>query len=444
MKKIAVASLAVLAMGQTHAQTLEERIEALEYQSYENFFKMSGQMEMRYDYVNRDNKQDYTIIDTAKGSAKTIEEGTDSSKFARMYLNLDMESRPSDRLTFYGRLSMAKYLGEISSQGSDPNSGVFTDLSAGANASDSSVWVERAFANYAISDSLTFTFGRLPTIDGAPMHHHRNQPMAGSYPILAFSAIFDGMALTKTHGNHTFRAIYTPFSTPNYGDSISRNNNSSGDKLERTTDNYALMYEYQKDVSWARNVHVIAMHNMVNKMPLYLDLNADGNTNSDLELTLNRTSLYAEALDVAGSGFDVAVHGMVSSTKSEGGAGTLGGWLTADDSDTNTGSAYGALVKYNFKNGFMKNSALGVEHFVGNRGAFLYDSANVDPVSMYTTYGNATRVFYAKDFEGGLKWTAQYMRQQQDYTYQAYGIIGEEVETDRQIDFVSTSFIVNF
>lgn len=479
MKKIAIAGISALMMTQGHAQSLEERVEALEYQSYENFFKVRGSLEMRFDFVSRDNKDTYTTVSdpgkfaeavvavaalanvngtTAQGlvagtacgadisgtgvireDCNTVDEGKDNSRVGRVFLNLDMESNPSDKLSFYGRLSMAKNLSVISSTGGNPDDAAFSDLSAGATASDSSIWVERAFANYQVNDDLTFTFGRLPTIDGAPQHHHTDEPMAGNYPILAFSGIFDGMALTQNFGKHTARVVYSPFSSVNFNDGISQIQDPNGDKISRMEDAYALMYEYSNaDFDFARKVNVIAMHNMVGNMPIL---------GTDLKLGIQRTSIYAEALDIANSGFTLAVHGMSSITESEGAiSSALGveGWLTDEQDDKTTGTAYGILGKYNFRNGFMKGSSIGAEYFHGDKGAFLYDSANVDPVSMYTTFGDAYRVFYTKNFEGGLKWNVQYMNQQQDYTYEYVGLIGDLQEIDRNTSFISTSFIANF
>lgn len=477
MKKLlTTTTMSMLVVAGAQAQTLEERVEALEYKSYENFLKVSGELEMRFDSVNRNNKEGYTYItdattygtdlatanassaigtflgtacgddwrssttDNSKDGCVTLgDDQKDNATYARMFMNLNIESNPSNRLTFYGRLSMAKYLSEISSTGNRPNEAAFSDLSAGANADRANLWVERAFANYKMNDTTTLTFGRLPTIDGAPLHHHRNQPMTGSYPIMAFSASFDGIAVTKNIGqSHVARVIYSPFSTPNYSDSISKQTNSDGDRVPRLADAFAAMYEYNTQVSFARKLHVIAMHNSIGSMPI---------AGTNLTLGLQRTAFYAELLGIAGSNFSVAVHGMSSTTQSDGsviGLTGSGGWLTTEDDDKNTGSASGALVKYNFDSGFMKGSSLGVEFFTGSKGAFLYDPANNDPVSMYTTYGSAYRVFYAKDFEGGLKWIAQYMNQQQDYTYAYVGLIGDEIEIDRNTSFVSTSLIANF
>ncbi|MCO4753263.1 MAG: DUF3373 family protein [Bacteriovoracaceae bacterium] len=480
MKKLLTSALCILTVGQANAQSLEDRVEALEFQSYENFFKVSGSLEMRFDNASREINKGYrTYTDVsayadAFGQVAAIDPGqlgafaaagcgesvtvgaapvkkagcvdheagdSSSNSYARLFFNLDMESNPTDKLSFYGRLSMAKYLTTVSSTGS--TDGSFSDFSAGATASDSSVWVERAFANYAISDTLTFTFGRMPTIDGAPTHHHTNEPMKGNYPILAFSAIFDGMALTKTYGKHTFRGIYSPFSTPNYNDTFTAQTDADGNEVNRTEDVYTAMYEYRSKVDFARQIHVIGMYSQFDNMPIAGESN-------NLKLGVQRATVYAEASDIGNSGLDIAVHGMTSKTKSEGslvpaslGIGTLG-WLSDEESSEKDGVAYGILAKYNFNSGFMKGSSLGAEYFHGDKDAFLYDSGNVDPVSMYTTYGNAYRVFYTKDLAGGLKWNLQYLNQQQDYHYPVNGLIGARTEIDNKVSFVSTSFIANF
>ncbi len=150
MKKLlTTTTMSMLVVAGAQAQTLEERVEALEYKSYENFLKVSGELEMRFDSVNRNNKEGYTYITdataygtdlgTAAASSATAtflgtecgenwttnnskdgcvtlgDDQKDNATYARMFMNLNIESNPSNRLTFFGRLSMAKYLSEISS-----------------------------------------------------------------------------------------------------------------------------------------------------------------------------------------------------------------------------------------------------------------------------------------------------------------------------------------
>src|SRR5690606_17463549 len=108
-----------------------------------------------------------------------------------------------------------------------PQSEVFASGSEGQMPTDSSaLFLERAFMNYSITDSLVFTMGRLPTIDGPNKHIALNQQLMGNYPTLAYSAILDGFGLTKSYNLEDSRvlrlkAIYTP------GQSIDNNGPSS-------------------------------------------------------------------------------------------------------------------------------------------------------------------------------------------------------------------------
>ena len=218
MKKLFVLGLGSLFALSANAQSLEERVEALEFQSYGNFFKMSGQLEMRWDVANREVKDGYqslTNLATYNASAtaaivadggtpgakyvawaatdcgEAVATGTktkdgcatykdgqkDSATLGQLFLRLNMESKPSDRLSFYGRLSMAKYMTMTSESGIAAKTGdAFYDFSAGTSPRDASIWVERAFANYKTSNNGVFTFGRLPTINGAPISIFLSSP----------------------------------------------------------------------------------------------------------------------------------------------------------------------------------------------------------------------------------------------------------------------------
>lgn len=436
MKKLLALGMGtVFAASGAFAQTLEERVEALEFQSYEKFFNWSGQLEMRWDAINRDNKDSYTIVTATSPSITTntvAADQKDSATLGKLMARIDFDSKPSDKLTVFGRLSSGKYMSVLSSTGNRPSSSGFNDLSNGASFDDKgSVWLERAFANYSTSENGTFTFGRMPTIYGGPKHLQTNEPMAGNYPIVAFAGIFDGMAYTHSLGSgHTFRAIYAPFQTINFNDTIGAMY-SGDEKIESKIDTYTLMYEYENKISFARKMHVIAQYFNFDDMPL---------AGTPLKLGLSRSSVYSEFHGLFGSKFDFALAYMATETRSEGKITGLGGWMTTEDKDTLTGGSTTALIRYSFTD----KTKFGVLYTQNDKETFAYDSASQDPSSPYANYGTSYRVFGSHDFDGGLKFAASYTMMQTDYLYSYVNKIGTQQEVDRKTDYFTLKLIANF
>jgi hypothetical protein len=162
-------------------------------------------------------------------------------------------------------------------------------------------------------------------------------------------------------------------------------------------------------------------------------------TGSNLYLSLDRTSFYSEFSGIKGSNFDVYLHGVSTVTKSKGGLTGVGGWLTSStDSDTKNGTAMGFGAKYSLNS----KIKLGLEYFTGSEDAFLYDSANQDAASIYTTYGNAQHLFYSHSFEGGLDIVLGHIIRNSDTTRKAFNLIGassdiDNIETNTYAKFIS-------
>lgn len=493
MKKLMILGMSSAIALSASAQSLEERVEALEFKSYENFFKVSGQLMMRWDAANRNNKDRYdygtsltdyattvitkkatyatlaassaataaaylsdynstdcggttTIASTAKNGCVTRgKDQKDNGTMGSLFLKLNLESKPTDRLTFYGRLSMSKYMNVGTSTngtqtGASENmpgsNDAFYDYRAGSQQRDSSVWVERAFANYKISDHGVFTFGRLPTIYGAPKHLKTGQSMMGNYPLAAFASIFDGMAYTHgLNGGHTLRVVYSTFQNIAFQDQI------KGDsKADTKADAFTFMYELERSFSWARKMHLIFMQTHFDKMML---------SGTDLTMAQDRTSLYTEFLGVAGSKFDIAFsyyQSIVNSKNNITGTGAtssiaFGGWLTGEADDTKTtGGGYGAVLRYEVTN----KIKVGYEMFHNDKNAFAYDTANNEQVSIYNNYGTGQRIFYVQDLQGGLKVQADYTTVQTDYIRPYVNLIGEAEKVDVKTDVFAMRFITNF
>ena len=244
MKKIISISSLLILNATAGAQTLEERVEALEYAGYENIFKFSGQLEMAYSTVTTEDKKNDT---KASGQAW------------RSWLKLDMAAKPSDKMQFYGRLSMAKLMNRMSAYSDGSVGDINGQLEEGQGLKNSEVYVERAFINYYATDKLTFSMGRLPTANGTPYSLTRNESSGGAYPLLAYNAFFDGVALSySVTPEFATKFVYTPLQFE-MGSSATgtANTTTSGGSAKTPTDVFSILLDYDTtNMSWTRRFNL--------------------------------------------------------------------------------------------------------------------------------------------------------------------------------------------
>jgi hypothetical protein len=473
LSTVALAVLATTAYAQD--KTIEQRVEDLELSRDLNWIKWGGSLETRYDYVDEEVKKDY------KSGSDTITTG-DNDAYFRMWANLNMEATPNERLSFFGRLSVAKYFSVLGEEGTQ--SSAFADLSDGATTRDSSVFLERGFANYKIASNLTFTMGRLPTIDGPNKHIALNQQLSGNYPTLAYSAILDGFALTHSHAmpesNQVLRTklIFTPTSTVNQSGKVTNGStqlrDASGKRVETTASFYSLLAEYEKTNGsfFKRNLTIFQwLHSDQNpfyqssstiEVPTSPTTTTDITVGSDLKVAVDRFVLYSEFEKIFHSEFDFAVQGMFSHTRSRGsltkcedsfggavctgaGLGNAKGWNTNKNSDSMDGIATAVTLRYQTPFKFLNRPKIGAEWFQASKEAYVYDAANVNPINMYATQGGSTyHFFYNQQFDGGLSMNVGYMYQPQKMTREVFGIFGDEIKTDNINQNVYVSLLAVF
>lgn len=438
MKKLLVLSMSSMVALGASAQTLEERVEALEYSNYENYTKVSGSLEYRFDSYSIERKDAYGVFNTVTSATDTKTVGKQAAGYQRVFFNLDIASKPSDKLSFYGKLAMAKYANLFNSDGgTTPENQAYSDLTRGNLASSNSIFVERAFANYSLTKNLTFTFGRLPTSHGAPRQFSSNEARKGNYPILSFGGSWDGMALSYgLEGGHAFKLVYTPISTiPFKADIVGGITDSAGDTVDVNVPAYAAIYEFDRaNFAGSRNFYFTGTFFSLKDMPTL------SGAASNLYLSLQRTSIYAEFSGIKNSNLDAYFHAVSTVTESKGKFATAGGWLTDKESDEVTGNAYGFGVKYSIK----PNIKIGAEYFYGSEDAFLYDSSSQDPGNIFTTWGDAQRVFYSHDFDGGFKMVLAHSIKNSKYTRAVIAQIGATQEIDNVEQNTSARFIAKF
>lgn len=109
-------------------------------------------------------------------------------------LNLNMNADVSEYVKFYGRLSMARYWGQLGSQ----FSGKPIDLDSGRNpaTSGTALYVTRAYVDIFATPELIFTIGRQPGTEGPGSNLRNNALRQSTYPALFLNTLGDAAIVT--------------------------------------------------------------------------------------------------------------------------------------------------------------------------------------------------------------------------------------------------------
>jgi hypothetical protein len=439
-KILLTTALTATAFGASNAE-LESRIEDLEFANYANFWSFSGELETRYDTVNVEKYKALSRSDVALYKATTGFAGSNTyadkvgsaNNWWSVYSRINVQALPSDRLSFFGRLSMSKRMNNFNRQEGVFTTGINTDDRARGR---SLVLMERAFFNYKLTNSLILTAGRLPTIDGPPLHMTSGKPRSGTYPKLAYGAVLDGIALTHSAnvggGSLSTRAIYMPFSNDWFGAGAKDISNNA---IRDTENAYTFMADYTKlNVGFARRMNLVGQY-------IYLDNYFTSRTQStctsdvcqpyptrdksisDLYFNYTAYLAYAEFNGLAGTGLDFSVS--YKKTKVE----SRGAVRLADAK----ADAYGiaGLGVYHFDGkahedsdsillltlGYRINSSLnvGLEYIDHGAEAWNVDFNTQDAVGFYNTPGGkGQHVYLTYKMDNNLRYTLGYMTIESD------------------------------
>ncbi|MEZ4872061.1 MAG: DUF3373 family protein [Bdellovibrionales bacterium] len=338
MNKILIALLALGLTSSAFAQSIEDRVTELEVANQLDVWKFSGRLMNFYDSM----------------SYKTEGSDAETGDQLRQLLFIDMEAKPSDKMTFYGRLSFAKYWNEFSRR----------DLGATINVTDGSgnnyladdtytvggvgdlsrryttisgVQVDKAYVDYSITDNFVFSIGRLPTTEGVPTNYYYGEARMATYPRLSYNSFFDGIGLTWNKNNHAVRFLYTPFNYYFGGSSTSNQSSMDGTKdLSGTKEFYTLMYEFNNsNVSWAENFNVSALYQHTD-IPFGDQIVSGQRLWSNIVYGLRNFAVHFEATNIKSSGVNASLSFLQTGTESR-------GQLYADVPDGTPGATWGEL-----------------------------------------------------------------------------------------------------
>lgn len=443
MLKLALSGLLLLSLGATaQTKSLEDRVAELEANASLNVFKFSGTFMTQYDHIegkqtkgaSYDNKVDYMRLLT--------------------YLNVDADV--NENVKFYSRYTVSKFFNNITNQGAAAGLNFrTTDIGVSRGYSGSQVYLERAYADIKMSNSLILSAGRLSTIDGPPNHLAHGKSRMGTYPALVYNVTLDGMALTYNHelttgSGLTARLVYTPLQTlaysatvPNYqGQPTTGGNGVAGDKLPTSSAIASWMLEYNsKDMGVFGNFTAIYQGLTVNSLRVngvQVNAAATGGTVS----SYNVHSLTLDMANIAQSNVDLGLTFLSSEMKNEG-AISIGGFPAvfgygASQQDEKANSTT-TLASLRYK--YASNDYVGYEYLNGGKNNFIFDLGAEDLTNFQATPGTASNVYLLHKFSPELGLRVGY--RQQEYKYAAL-TIGPTAEIDRKVNTYYANLRLDF
>ncbi|WP_413586252.1 DUF3373 family protein [Bdellovibrio sp. HCB274] len=442
-KKISAAFIAgMLMIPSAQAATLEERVAELEANQSLNIFNFSGTFITRFDDII---KAEQTEPDTAGNAAFDNSDLT----YLRMKFQFNIDANISKNVKFYSRLTTSKHFNTFYQQ--DATMSNSDDLSA-SNAYDSSrVVLEKAYADFTVPDTgLTLFVGRLPTVDGQPQNYKDGRARMGTYPMLSYDSVLDGMGLSYKMDQWmpagqtlAFRALYTPFSQYYAGASgayTKTPTTQAGGNLPTNSAGYGVMLDYGiNDMSWADSMGLVLLNFQTSD--IYYANPGDTTVTgvSDLTLKVGGTTLAWELNGIAKSGWDLSVSYLASNLDSNGQlmANVPGtGFGTAADSDSNSGSVMLLATRYR-----LGSWIFGGEWVNGSENSFYYATATEDLTNFYSTHGNGYHAYVTKKFGQNIAFRVGYMLQDYDYTPTG---IGPVVASDRKIETAYANLRLDF
>lgn len=454
MKKIFTYALATGAILSTpaFASSLEERVEDLELSRDLNIFSFSGELENRFDYYTSRDKKNPTGSENA------------SKNFWSTYFKFNMEAKPTDRLSFFGRMTFSKYWNDFAVRG---GSGIASDSGAGGrDLAGTKMYIERAFINYKITNNLVYTIGRMPTVDGPPYHFGKGTARSGAYPMVSYASILDGMALTyglgTGNGVLNIRGVFTPstFKDSTADNTDNKSYNSDGVRIKETSPMYSLMLDYEGNATKIYNrLNVIGQYLRINEFALDRTVDKCSSTGagsgtvtcagttstiSNLRFELDTFVLYAEMNGIAKTGLDFALTWKRTKTKSKGylaGSGTGGslGFLTGNADDTKSGNMFLVSTAYNFGSKYR----VGYEYIDIDDGTFQLDSTE-NAIGFYGGAGSSGHhAFVMTKFDSTFKLILGYMTKQLDRSY-VNGLLGAGSDVDKSRKAGYGRLIANF
>ncbi|MCP4752209.1 MAG: DUF3373 domain-containing protein [Proteobacteria bacterium] len=171
-----------------HNVELEERLERIEKHSASDRIQLNGELRAIHHRLNH--SEEVAVANPGGRNRLPGQERLEESDyFNQLRLRLNLRTRFTHDIRFSGRLSMYKNWGENTLRSSK-------DPGVSGNPGDSTLRVERAYVDYFLNPTWSFTFGRLPTSEGPPMELTEHTTRKSTYPATLYEIEMDGMGLS--------------------------------------------------------------------------------------------------------------------------------------------------------------------------------------------------------------------------------------------------------
>jgi hypothetical protein len=435
-KAVIATSLVASAMGATNSE-LESRIEDLELTRDLNIFSFSGDLENRYDY--------YQTVDNKSSVSNN---NANKQRFAT-YFRFNVEAKPTDKLAFYGRFAVSKNWNDFTTRS---GTSVVSDSGEGGRDRDGSkLFLTRAFINYNITKSLTFSIGRLPTVDGPPYHEVEGTARSGAYPMLAYANYLDGMALTHGtklgNGRLSTRLVYTPtqFVDSTTGSTDVDSKDDVGGKISPTQNVYSFMVDYEGNATkWYNSMNLIAQYLVIDDFVVDSATVTNGTTtavNGNIKLSQKNLVLHAGFSGIAKTGLDLSISYKKMDQDTVGKLAPTVGFYGSNTGEVNRdGNVILANVAYNLN----AKWKFGAEYI--KIGDYLLQSDNTrNIISFYGGEGSKGHHLYVvSKFDDNIKLIFGFMKKEIPRTYAVQGIFGAETSQDLERTSGYARLIANF
>lgn len=236
---------------QEHVNEIDQRVSDLELLNVLKKFVIDGSFINHWETYSE--RQDYRT-NTPKGESIYV--------FSTIF-ELDFNAILTNNLSFYSRLGMSKFWNHENNPNGFRHSQA-DDTWNVSNQGSFGYWgstpkFDRAYLSYNfLNSTANFSIGRMSTHNGPPIHQEFGERRAGTYPRLAYNAIFDGIALSynfskylSSKNNLEIRAFYTPFvniaETSRTDRRVVKDSNNKDYTAKSLTDQYNLQIEYSRE-----------------------------------------------------------------------------------------------------------------------------------------------------------------------------------------------------
>jgi hypothetical protein len=346
-------------------QEIRTQVNELRAQQSLNIFNFSGDLTTRFDDLSVSNKTDTSLSTTQIGTTtgliavgsspfnSTIKTGSvtvantnlagafasaygalgpnpaynEINNYYRLKSNLNVGSSISNTVKFYSRLTVSKFFNIYQQQGT--STGVSSSISTPNNYLSDQIWLTRAYADWAMTPSIIFSIGRLPTTDGPPANFPDGRSRMGTYPSVSYNNFIDGLALTYKGDSWmpqdqkiAFRFAYTPVSNLNLGGAatgqgyyrapwIGSGQGGLGAQSSTSMDAYAAQIDYDSgNTSWTENTNIILQYFQTGPFRTNNTAPTSGTNNgdpTDLGLSINMATAEVEFDGLFHTGLDLSV-----------------------------------------------------------------------------------------------------------------------------------------